>query len=36
MGGAEIQDVILEGGELLHLLAAAAECEVNAACVRNV
>lgn len=36
VGGVEIQDVALEGGELLHLLAAAAEDEVNAAYVRNV
>lgn len=36
VGGVEIQDVVLEGGELLHLSAAAAEDEVNAAYVRNV
>lgn len=33
VGGVEIQDVDLKGGELLHLLA---EDEVNAAYVRNV
>lgn len=36
VGGVEIQDVVLEGGELLNLLAAAAGDEVNATCVRNV
>lgn len=36
VGGVELQDVAVEGGELLHLPAAAAEDEVNAAHVRNV